>query len=99
MTFSEWKIDLEKRLAEFLFNNPEKTEESSFSSPPRLSKSLEYDSRKEPKPNMTVKVQESSIMPGLWSVWKDGTIVEQFDGPFAQRDAAKYANKILNEAQ
>lgn len=81
--FREWKKEITKRCEEHLAKHPE------------------YKPLKPPlpkvQPNTVVSVRESIITKGLWSVWVDGHLEQQFEGPMAHYDATKYANRVLNQ--
>jgi hypothetical protein len=86
--FNEWKADLEERLAKHLFDHPESSVPSNLVSTTIM---------KKPNPSARYEIRESIGMPGVWNVWKDGMIREQFTGPLAHQSATKYLNYMLNE--
>ena len=82
--FRDWKKELDDRCNEHLQKFPEHK--------PKKSTSLQ----KFALPNTIVQVLESSVDLGSWNVWMNGNLEKTFWGPLAQRDAASFANDLLN---
>lgn len=96
--FEKWQEDLERRLAEHLFKNPEKEPDL----PPAKSSAPLYAQKwlgagEQARHGDKVFVFESYALPGEWCVSKNGTIVKRFSGEAAYGQASTYAAQLLQE--
>ena len=98
--YMDWILDLERRLAQFLFENPEgeKKEGVSVYSGSALPKAETYGASKdheEQETKTTVEVRD--LGSKWWAVLRNGKEVASFFGDGAQQRASKLASDLLNQ--
>ncbi len=83
--FRDWKEELLRRCEEHLKNHPEEK--------PRVPTSKGFV-----LPNTLVLVNQDTTIKDCWQVYVNGDLVFMNQGPFAQRDALRFAIKAANHA-
>ena len=81
--FRDWKKDIDRRCAEHLANHPEQPKKEPQKQLPAST-------------SLKVSVLESSITPGVWSVYRGLNRLVTFYSQNAQQQATKFAGELLN---